>query len=325
MKRKKSTESYLLLFLILLLVMLGIFASDFYSINNLMSTLNYFSYLLIGAIGMNLIIITSNIDVSAGAIVSVVSIAIAFVGKTGVPIYVFLPVGMVVGMVLSLANGLLITKLRIPAMVATLATTQLFNGILPLLVEGSIYDLPASYTALAFKAKLFGIIPASLVMAVVITIIAMLFMKYSRFSKKLYALGNNMQAARLNGINIDKVVIISYVIAGALYAVEATIIATAGQRVTTTMGNGFEMMMIAAVLLGGTSIAGGSGHIYGTVMGALILSIITPAMNYVGLSSDWSDAVIGVIIILAVVVSELSKVSRTKKSVDKAGEVKENA
>jgi ribose/xylose/arabinose/galactoside ABC-type transport system permease subunit len=312
-KKILTTEFYLLIFLVAILVVMKAVAPGFYSVNSIMTVLNYFSYLLIAAIGMNLIIITSNIDVAAGSIISVVAIVIAFVGKTGAPLPVFLAVGMGTGLVLSWLNGLFITKLNIPAIVATLATTQLFIGALPLVVEGSIYDLPASFTWLAFQAKLFGVIPASVAFAAVIAVGFMLFMRYSRFSKKLYAVGNNKHAATLTGINVNKIMVLAFAIAGPLYGICGTIIATAGQRVTTTMGNGFEMTIIAAVVLGGTSISGGSGKIIGTVLGAFILSLITPAMNYIGLSSDWSDAVMGAIILLAVIVASISTLTKNRK------------
>lgn len=312
LKKYLVTETYLALFLIVVLILLSIFTKGFFSLNNVMSILNRFSYVLIAAIGMNLIIITSNIDVSSGALMSIVCIAIAAVGKTGASIWVLLPVAMITGAVLSGINGMFITKLRIPAIVATLATTQLFAGVLPLVVEGSIYDLPANFTWLAFEAKLFGLIPSSLILMLIITTIAILFMKYSKFSKKLYAIGNNANGARLAGINIERTVIITYIIAGALFGVSATIIATASQRVTTTMASGLEMTFIAAVVLGGTSIAGGSGKILGTVFGALILSIISPAINYLGISSDWSDAIMGIIIIVSVILGAMKFIKRKK-------------
>jgi ribose/xylose/arabinose/galactoside ABC-type transport system permease subunit len=307
MKRKVqlSAELYLGLFLLGMLLILGVFARGFFSLNNTMSMLNRFSYLLIAAIGMNLIIITSNIDVSAGNIISVVCLTLAALGKLDLGLPVLLPASMLVGMFLSFINALFITQFRIPAIVATLATAQLFSGILPLVVEGSLYDLPASFTWLAFDAKIFGIIPGSVLIMFIITIIALVFMKYSRFSKKLYAIGNNMEAARLSGIKVKQIVIITYVIAGALFGVSGTIIATASQRVTTTMGTGLEMTFIACVVLGGTSVAGGSGKILGTVFGAAVLSVIAPAVNYMGISSDWSDAIMGAIIIAAVIVSAL--------------------
>lgn len=307
-----TTEIYLAIFLIIILLALSVFTMGFFSLNNVMNIMNRFSYVLIAAIGMNMIIITSNIDVSSGALMSIVCIVIAAVGKTGASIWVLLPIAMITGAILSGINGVFITKLRIPAIVATLATTQLFAGMLPLAVEGSIYDLPSNFTWLAFEAKLFGVIPASVIFMLIITVLAILFMKYSKFSKKLYAIGNNSNGARLAGINIEKIVIITYIIAGALFGVSATIIATASQRVTTTMSSGLEMTFIAAVVLGGTSIAGGSGKILGTVFGALILSIISPAINYLGISPDWSDAIMGVIIIVSVILGAMKFKKRKK-------------
>ncbi|MDR0583504.1 MAG: ABC transporter permease [Treponema sp.] len=300
-----SAELYLGLFLLAILLFLLVFAPSFFSLNNTMSMLNRFSYVLIAAIGMNMIIITSNIDVSAGGLISVVCLALAALGKLDLGLAVLLPMAMLIGAALGLINALFITKFKIPAIVATLATAQLFSGILPLVVEGSIYDLPASFTWLAFEAKIFGIIPGSVLIMAIITSCSLWFMKYSRFSKKIYAVGNNTEAARLSGINVDAVVIVTYVIAGTLFGISGTIITTASQRVTTTMGTGLEMIFIAAVVLGGTSVSGGSGKLLGTVFGAAILSVIAPAINYLGISSDWSDTIMGAIIIVAVIVSAL--------------------
>ena len=305
MKLRMETEHYLGLFLLLLLLILLVFTPDFFNLNNTMSILNRFSYVLIAAIGMNMIIITSNIDVSTGNLISVVCIAIAALGKMGFGLVVLMPAAMIIGALLSLINALFITQFRIPAIVATLATSQIFSGILPLLTQGSIYDLPPSFTWLGFDAKLFGLIPFSIFFMLIITVLALLFMKYSRFSKKIYAVGNDEEAARLSGISVRKVVLVTYLIAGALFGVTGTIIATASQRVTSTMGSGLEMTFIAMVVLGGTNIAGGSGKILGTVFGAAILSIVAPAINYMGISSDWSDAIMGAIIIFAVIVSAL--------------------
>lgn len=307
-----STEFYLAAFLAIILIFLAFATKDFYTINNMMSLLNTFSYTLIAAIGMNLIIITSNIDVSTGALISVVCLASAALGKLGLPTVVLIPAAMLMGALLSMMNGLFITRLKIPAIVATLATTQIFQGVLPLLCEGSIYDLPESFTWLSFKAKLFGVVPGSVVICLVVTVAALLFMKYSRFSKKLYAIGNNKNGARLAGVHVNKTVVIAYTIAGALFGLSAIIIATAGQRVTTTMGTGLEMTFIAAVVLGGTSTAGGSGKILGTVIGAFILALVSPAINYLGISPDWSDAVKGAIIIISVVVTAAKYIQKRR-------------
>ena len=314
MKMKKSLPSELILglFVAVIFAVLCVVASGFASVNNIMSILNRFSYILIAAIGMNIIMITGNIDVSFGGVISVMCILMAFIGKTGAPIYVFMPAAMICGAILCTINALLITKLKIPAIVATLATTQIYAGALPLVVEGSIYDLPATFTWLAFEAKLFGYVPLSVVMALILLVIALLFMKYSRFFKSLYAIGNNAKGARLAGINVDRTIILTYAIGGALLGIAAAIIGTAGQRVTTTMGAGMEMTFIAAVVVGGTSVTGGSGSILGTAFGALLLSIISPALYYLGISDSWSTAVMGAIIILAVAVGSTKNIRHKK-------------
>ena len=316
MRLKKKTlppEMTLGIFVVAIIAVLCLVTSDFGSVNNLMSVLNRFSYILIASIGMNIIMITGNIDVSFGGVISVMAILMAAIGKTGAPIYVFMPAAMVCGAILCTINALLITKLKIPAIVATLATTQIYAGALPLVVEGSIYDLPASFTWLAFEAKIFTIVPLSVLMALVILAISLYMMKYSRFFKSLYAIGNNAKGARLAGINVDRTIILTYAIGGALLGIAATIIATAGQRITTTMGAGMEMTFIAAVVVGGTSVTGGSGNLLGTAFGALLLSIISPALYHLGVSDSCSTAVMGAIIIIAVTVSAMKGI-RTHKT-----------
>lgn len=316
MRLKKKTlppEMTLGIFVVAIIAVLCLVTSDFGSVNNLMSVLNRFSYILIASIGMNIIMITGNIDVSFGGVISVMAILMAAIGKTGAPIYVFMPAAMVCGAILCTINALLITKLKIPAIVATLATTQIYAGALPLVVEGSIYDLPASFTWLAFEAKIFTIVPLSVLMALVILAISLYMMKYSWFFKSLYAIGNNAKGARLAGINVDRTIILTYAIGGALLGIAATIIATAGQRVTTTMGAGMEMTFIAAVVVGGTSVTGGSGNLLGTAFGALLLSIISPALYHLGVSDSCSTAVMGAIIIIAVTVSAMKGI-RTHKT-----------
>ena len=317
MRLKKKTlppEMTLGIFVVAIIAILCLVTSDFGSVNNLMSVLNRFSYILIASIGMNIIMITGNIDVSFGGVISVMAILMAAIGKTGAPIYVFMPAAMVCGAILCTINALLITKLKIPAIVATLATTQIYAGALPLVVEGSIYDLPASFTWLAFEAKIFTIVPLSVLMALVILAISLYMMKYSRFFKSLYAIGNNAKGARLAGINVDRTIILTYAIGGALLGIAAAIIGTAGQRVTTTMGAGMEMTFIAAVVVGGTSVTGGSGSILGTAFGSLLLSIISPALYYLGISDSWSTAIMGAIIILAVAVGSTKSIRRKSAS-----------
>lgn len=305
-----TTEGFLALLLLMIFIILYFAAggtAGFFSLQNVMNIGRVFSYLFIAGIGMTMIILTGNIDISFGAVISVIAIAMAAVSKIdrSVPLYVFLPVGIIVGALLCGFNALMMAKFRIPSMVITLATTQIYYGLLLLLLEGSIYNLRSNWTWFTFKANVFGVVPLSVVIGLVLLAASILFFKYSRFVKRLYAIGNNRQGAVYAGIDVDRTLIITYMIAGALLGFSATILATQGTRVTTTVGNNLEMKIIAAVIVGGTSAIGGSGNIYGTALGALLLAIISPALTQLGINTYWTDLITGLIIVAAIVVSAL--------------------
>jgi len=310
-KKRVTTEGFLGIFIIIILVGLYFTAGGtqgFFSIQNIMTVLRMFSALFIASIGMTMIIITGNIDISVGAVVSVIAVVMAAISLTGAGIAVFLPVGMIVGGILCAINAFLMTKFNIPSLVITLATMQIFNGALLWAVDGSLYGLGPNWTWFSFEAIFFNYVPLYVIIVAVLLVASLLFFKYSRFIKRLYAIGNNVQGARYAGINVEKTLIIAYFIAGVLLAFSSVIFATFGTRVTTTVGNLFEMRVIAAVIVGGTSALGGSGKIYGTALGALLLSIISPALVHLGINTFWMDFFLGTIIVIAVIFSALKNI-----------------
>lgn len=308
--RALTAEGFLGILVILILIAVYFLADGtkgFYNLQNIMTVLRTFSYLFIAGIGMTMIIITGNIDISFGAVISVISIVMAAVSKLGdgVNVFVFLPVGILIGALLCGMNAWLMVKFKIPSMVITLATTQIYYGALLWIVEGSIYNLRPNWTWFSFKAVIAGYIPVSVILAVVFLIVSILFFKYSKFVKRLYAIGNNRQGAIYAGIDVEKTMIITYVAAGALLAFSSVILSTSGTRVTCTTGNNLEMKVIAAVIVGGTSAIGGTGKIYGTALGALLLAIISPALVFMGINTYWADLFTGIVIVIAVIASAL--------------------
>ena len=190
MKKKTLTSEGFLAILVLVVMValyfLGGGTAGFYSLQNIMNVLRTFSYLFIAAIGMTMIIITGNIDISFGGVVSVISIVMAAVSKIdpSIKLWVFLPIGMIVGMLLCGLNAWLMVKFRLPSMVITLATQQIYYGGLLLILDGSIYNLRSNWTWFSFKWKIFEIVPMYVVIAVVLFLIALWFFKYSPFIKK---------------------------------------------------------------------------------------------------------------------------------------------
>ena len=313
-KRSLTTEGFLALLLIAILIALY-FATGggFFSAQNIINVMRVFSYLFIAGIGMTMIIITGNIDISYGAVISVISIVMAAVSKINenIPWYVFIPCGMATGALLCGFNAWMMAKFKIPSMVITLATTQIYYGALLLFLEGSIYNLRSNWTWIYNKANLFnGYLPLLVLFALILLVVAVLFFRYSRFAKRLYAIGNNRQGAIYAGINVDRTMIVTYMIGGALLALSSALLATSGKRVTCTVGTGVEMKVIAAVVVGGTSAIGGSGNVYGTAMGALLLAIISPALTQLGIDTNWTDFFTGVIIVAAIIVSALKSLEK---------------
>ncbi|MBR7187900.1 MAG: ABC transporter permease [Clostridia bacterium] len=309
-----TTEGFLGILVIVIMIALY-FAThgSFFSAQNLINVARVWSYLFIAGIGMTMIIITGNIDISYGAVISVISIVMAAISKIddAIPWYVFIPAGMVTGAILCGFNAWMMAKFRIPSMVITLATTQIYYGALLLFLEGSIYNLRSNWTWIYNKANYFnGYVPLLVIIALVLLIIAVLFFRYSRFLKKLYAIGNNRQGAIYAGVNVNRTLIITYMIGGALLALSATLLATSGKRVTCTVGTGVEMKVIAATVVGGTSAIGGSGNVYGTALGALLLAIISPALTQLGIDTNWTDFFTGVIIVSAIIVSALKNLEK---------------
>jgi ribose/xylose/arabinose/galactoside ABC-type transport system permease subunit len=314
-KQKITAEGFLGILVIAVLIILYFTADGFYSIQNIMTVLRVFSYTFIAAIGMTMIIITGNIDISFGAVLSVIAIVMAAASKIdpSIGILIFLPIGMITGAILCGINALIMAKFKIPSLVITLATMQIYYGVLLWVLEGSIYNLRANWTWFSFEAIIGNFVPLSVVIAVVLLVASIFFFKYSRFSKKLYAIGNNKQGAQYAGINVDRTMIIAYVLSGALLAFSAAILSTSGTRVTCTVGNNFEMRVIAAVIIGGTNAMGGSGKIFGTALGALLLSVVSPALVFLGINTFWTDLFTGLIIVIAVIMSAMRRLNIRKK------------
>lgn len=312
-----SAEAVVGLLIIAVMIILAFIAPGFFSIQSIMQVMRVFSYTFIAAIGMNMIFISGNTDISFGAVVSVIAIVCAGLCKAGLNFAAFLPIGIVVGALLCGFNGFVITRFGLPAMVVTLATSQIYYGALLLVVDGSIYNLPKEWTWFTFETNLFGILPLCVLISLVLLVIFIFFFRYSRFMKNVYAIGNNAQAARNIGINVENTLLIVYIISGGLLAFSSLILATNGNRVTCTIGTNLEMNAIAAVIVGGTNPSGGSGKVYGTALGALFLAIVSPALVFIGINTYWTNLFMGVIIVTAIIASVIRTKAAEKRNSSK--------
>lgn len=289
-------------------VILAIASPVFATSANLLNVALATSVTALLAAGQTFVIILAEIDLSVGAILGFSAAITAMVLRhhstiTGIV------VGLAVGAAAGLVNGLLVTKTRMPSFIATLATLSILSGLALQLTQGN----PVSVTDYNFQnigqARIAGIPTPVWIMIVVFVIFGILLAR-TRFGRYAYATGDNAEAAKLSGISVDRVKILAFVISGALAALAGFIVTARLSTAEPTAGTGLELEAIAAVIIGGTSLAGGRGDLLGTIVGALILGVIDNGMNLLNVNPFLQDVVKGVVILFAVLLDRNADVIR---------------
>ncbi len=298
---KHNRELYLFLFIVLIVAVIAMTANGFLATQNVLDMLLNATYVVVASIGMNMIILTGNIDISFGSILAVCALVMGNMCQAGFSASEYVVAAIVIGGVLGAVNGFLVAYCNVPSIIATLGMNQLLRGLIILITQGYwVTNLPASFRSIG--AGRFMDIPIPIIVAVVALIIAAWFMKYTYFGRSIYAVGSNRTASFLAGINPNRVVFAVFVSAGLLVGLATVIYATRFTAVQSNAGKGFEMVCISAVVVGGTSINGGSGKVAGTMLGALLASILSTGLIFMHISSYWVRVVLGGLIIVAVLI-----------------------
>jgi ribose/xylose/arabinose/galactoside ABC-type transport system permease subunit len=277
---------------------------------------------IVAAIGLGMLIFTGNIDISAGTISGFVAYTAGALVKAGAPFIVFVPVSILVGVALAGLNGLITVKFKVPSIVVTLAMNLVHIGFYATFLpqSGWIENLGAEFTWFG-RGRVFSVVPYPFVVAVVVAIASVLFMRYSRFGMALYAVGGNRQSAVYSGINPDRTVIKVFLLEGFLIGISALLRATTRNEVMPSLFIGRELFFISAALVGGISIFGGSGKIIGATLGAMFVYLLTITMIYMGFQDYYQFALQGVIILVAVYITVTDFRPFLKKFRRRAGEV----
>ena len=299
-----------LIALSLLVLILSLATDNFLTVENVLNVLRQISINVCISLGMTIIILTGGIDLSVGSILALAGAIAAGLMKNGF----FLPyfdvqlqftcfggivAGILVGTFFGLANGVAITRFRLPPFVATLGMLSIARGLTMLWTGGfPITSLGDTFGSLG-TGYLFGI-PLPVCVATMLVLLFVLITRRTRFGRYLYAIGGNEQAARLSGINVSRIKLLVYGIGGALSAIAGLLVTARLDSATPTAGNGYELDSIAAVVIGGTSLSGGRGSIWGTVLGCLIIGVLNNGMVLLQVSPFWQQVVKGVVIIVAV-------------------------
>jgi len=295
----------ILIGLIGLISAFSILSERFFTLSNMLIVMRQTSVVAFLAFGMTFVILGAGIDLSVGSVLAISGAVCAGVMQNGNVFFAILA-GLAVGSALGIFNGLVITKLRIPAFIATLAMMAIARGGTLVYTGGRpITGLPSSF---AFLGRGYiGNIPFPIILMLFIFILAYIILKLTRFGRYVYATGGNIDAARASGIKVNNVIISNFAISGLLSGLTGIILASRLNSAQPTAGTGYELDAIAAVVLGGTNLFGGEGELWGTLVGAFIMGILNNGLNMLNVSSFYQQVVKGVVILIAVTVAQSGK------------------
>ena len=285
-------------------------SDSFFTTKNLFNVLRQISTNLYLACGMTMVIILGGIDLSVGSIIALSGcIAAGCVARYNLPIGVAIIMGIIMGLIVGMFNGVVICKTTIPPFIVTLATMNIAKGFAYVYTGGS----PVRVVTKEWQfigAGYIGPFPTPVVILFVVLVITGIIMNKTKIGRHIYAVGGNQQAAEFSGINVAKVKFMVHAYSGIMAGLAGIVLASRMYSGQPTAGDGAEMDAIAAVVVGGTSMAGGSGKIGGTIIGGLIIGVLNNGLNLMNVNSFWQYVVKGVVILLAVFLDYI----RNKKS-----------
>jgi ribose/xylose/arabinose/galactoside ABC-type transport system permease subunit len=301
-----SQETILALTLLALVVLVGAANPRFLAERNMSDVLQGNAYIAIAAIGMTMVIVSGNIDISIGSAIGVLATMCGLLAtESGLPVVFSWLLPLLGGLVIGAINGFLVAYIRIPSIVVTLGMLSILKGGLILYRGGeTIYNLPPGF-GLAQERPL-GI-PSPVWFMVILTIVAAIWMRYSPTGRAIYAVGGNKEAATLSGINTRRVIMQVFLINGFFAGIAGVLYATQFTSIQAVVPPGIELSIITASVVGGVSILGGTGTVIGSTLAAILLRAIGSALVFINISPYWLRAVQGVLILVTVLVDMLRR------------------
>jgi ribose transport system permease protein len=302
-----ATQGLGLLLLLLGMMVFFSWASPFFlSINNFLNVGTNIAYIGVMAIAMTMVIVSGGFDLSVGAVVALTAVTVAKFHDMDVNIWIAVAAGFAVGPIVGLSNGLLVTKVGINPLITTLGTMSIVRGLAFVLTGGLTGTILDSGFAVIGRGEFVGI-PVPLVILGGWFFIASVVMSYTRFGRDLYSIGGNAEASRLAGIPVDRRKIAVYVISGSAASVAGIVLASQLGAGAPQSAAGVELTVITAVILGGTSLSGGKGTIWGTMLGVFIMGVLNNGLALLRVSSFYQEVFRGAVLLLAVAMDQLGQ------------------
>lgn len=287
--------------LLVLFVSLSIASSSFLTVTNIFNILKQNSVYGILAVGMTFVIVTGGIDLSVGAIVAMSACFAASLAQDGTttPIFAAILVGVLIGMGCGAFSGFFIAFANIPAFIATLATCTIARGIVYVFTDGRpVTGVSAAYKYIGRAS--WGPVPVAVVLYAAFLIAGTFLLKYTKYGRHVFAIGGNKQAATVSGIHVKRVEFLVYMISGFCAAFAGLLLSSRIQTGQPAGGDGYELDAITAAVIGGASLSGGKGSVFGSFIGILVVGILTNGLDLLNVSSYYQQIIKGAIILLAV-------------------------
>ncbi|KZM51839.1 ABC transporter permease [Labrenzia sp. OB1] len=294
--------------LLLLCVFLSIATDSFLSFRNFLNILDQITVLGIMAVGMTFVILIGGIDLSVGSVLALSMMVLGYLNvEAGMPMAIAISGALLASAIAGAVSGLLITAFRIPAFIATLAMMSIARGVANMITNGSqIIGFPAWFNMGAI-IRYGGFLTMTVAVMLIVFTVATLYLRYREGGRSLYAIGGNPEVARLAGINVQRTTVLVYVASAVLSGLAGVLLAARLDAVQPSSGVAYELDAIAAVVIGGTSLSGGTGGVVGTIVGVLIIGVLRNGLNLIGVSPFLQAVIIGSVIVLAVAVETIKR------------------
>ena len=296
-----GSEFTILIAYIGLCAVFSILSSNFLSIKNFINIGIYSSIMGITAAATTLVLISGCIDISVGSVMGLTGMISALMLKQGIPIVIVVVTSLLAGAAVGILNGLLVAKGKIVPMIATMGTMSIVRGI-AYLTNGGISIVISDQNFTWLGRGYIGPVPFILLVLLMVYIGVYYLSKYTAYGRKLYATGSNQRAGYLAGINTDRTILTVYILNGVFAGLSGILMAAQSGAGLPTAGDTYEMTIISACVLGGTSINGGKGNVWGTLIGVLLLTTISNGLTMLGISSFWQQIIKGTILVVAVLI-----------------------
>jgi ribose transport system permease protein len=300
-------------YLVLVIIVIGIVATiinpKFLTLRNFLNVMQQISTLGILTMGMSLLMISGGLDISIGNMTGLIAIVFARLLLSGKSIFLGVIVALVLGIILGFINGLIIAKSKVTPLIITLGMNYVFLGVALIVGGGRPQSITGQFEFLG-QSKIGSVVPVAIIIFLVIFAFAFLLRKYTKYGRRLNAIGGNTLAAYLSGINVDLHIISIYTLSGLIVGFTALILVSRLGMVQADVGGNYALQALAAAIIGGITFEGGKGSLVGAFFGVLLLGILNNALNIIGVSSFTQTIVLGAIIVVATVISNIGKMRR---------------